>query len=387
MTYMRRVIHPVGQGAFYTETFDKFCVVYDCGSYNDGHSMPQGAKDSLLDEINVFQPGKVDLIFISHFHMDHINGVKELLRQCGNHTKIVLPQVSKEIKALYLVSASLKNDSSLPTYTRLSQEYTEFLTRISEQIVLVSEEGQQADPITVERLRNTVFSGQKLLVDGKWMYVPVYFKSKEVDALAEQFVEESGVDVDENGIMSIEDETKWKEIVKIYKKLTRYNPGKENNVSLIVYSGPVKKAIVDDVCMPETIFPIGRMHRLSFFDGGRYYRPLRDHHSGALYVGDMECGAAWDKVNKTLGPVPDGIHHSVLDTIGLVQISHHGSWNEFNEKLANELSPSVAFCCFGSQNTYSHPTYRTLKEFLKNGFTVIPMDETGCDLDSWIDIF
>ena len=67
-TILTRAIHPVGQGAFYSEIFSarkktRFTAVYDCGS-ND--------KEYLKTNIEKF--GTVDLVFISHFHNDHING-------------------------------------------------------------------------------------------------------------------------------------------------------------------------------------------------------------------------------------------------------------------------------------------------------------------------
>ncbi len=70
-----RTIHPVGQGAFYAETLhrpgfnnDKH-IVYDCGV------MPLSKR--LKEEINTFLPNNsiIDVLFISHFHADHVNGI------------------------------------------------------------------------------------------------------------------------------------------------------------------------------------------------------------------------------------------------------------------------------------------------------------------------
>lgn len=73
-----RNIHPVGQGAFYSETLhrhglndDKY-VVYDCGV------LPMSSR--LEEEIKNFLPkgSVIDVLFISHFHADHVNGLKLL---------------------------------------------------------------------------------------------------------------------------------------------------------------------------------------------------------------------------------------------------------------------------------------------------------------------
>ena len=84
-TNLTRTIHPVGQGAFYSETFcvrrkKLFTTVYDCG--ND---------KKVSAEAKIEKMHKVDLIFISHFHDDHINGIKKILNK---NTLIIIPGIS-----------------------------------------------------------------------------------------------------------------------------------------------------------------------------------------------------------------------------------------------------------------------------------------------------
>lgn len=71
---MIRTFHSVGQGAFYSEDFDNFKMVYDCGSYKN--------KDLIENEVkNSFDTKEViDAVFVSHFHEDHINGLEFLLK-------------------------------------------------------------------------------------------------------------------------------------------------------------------------------------------------------------------------------------------------------------------------------------------------------------------
>ncbi len=83
---LTRTIHSVGQGAFYSETFSVrreklFTAVYDCGR---NKNVSAAAKIEKLH--------KVDLIFISHFHDDHINGIKEI--QQNSNPLIVIPGIS-----------------------------------------------------------------------------------------------------------------------------------------------------------------------------------------------------------------------------------------------------------------------------------------------------
>ena len=102
---LERTFWPVGHGAFYTEKFGgRVTVVYDCGS---GLAPVRniGGKDvspkDVADRVNGFLPPKkdedgnvikdIDLLFISHFHADHINGVPALLPRVK---RLVLPYFS-----------------------------------------------------------------------------------------------------------------------------------------------------------------------------------------------------------------------------------------------------------------------------------------------------
>lgn len=77
----KRVFHPVGQGAFFTETFFNkeegygSTIVYDCGSIS--------SKELLYREIDNFknEHKSFNILFISHFDADHVNGLKRLLEK------------------------------------------------------------------------------------------------------------------------------------------------------------------------------------------------------------------------------------------------------------------------------------------------------------------
>lgn len=103
---MTRTIHPVGQGAFYTECFEdngkKYNIVYDCGS----DTTTSSARNSLIDkEIKqIFEKEEIiNALFISHFHRDHINGIATLLRHC--RVKYVFLPVIDNISKLLLISS------------------------------------------------------------------------------------------------------------------------------------------------------------------------------------------------------------------------------------------------------------------------------------------
>lgn len=90
-----RTFHPVGHGAFYTERFYEdnnphpiFTAVYDCGSITKGTAL----RSAIDSEFSTYKD--IDVVFISHFHEDHINGLDYLKRKCSIKY-IVIPLMPK----------------------------------------------------------------------------------------------------------------------------------------------------------------------------------------------------------------------------------------------------------------------------------------------------
>jgi len=91
-----------GQGLFYggkiycRESKQVFTIVYDCGT--------SGRISNLYEEIDYFKrmnyylekdkEDKIDLLFISHLHYDHVSGIKHLLEKFKVEN-IILPYIDK----------------------------------------------------------------------------------------------------------------------------------------------------------------------------------------------------------------------------------------------------------------------------------------------------
>lgn len=99
---VERYHYPIGQGIFSAQIIrgpeEKYVCVYDCGSTNGSKNIPTYVKD--LDKK---ADGKIDLLVISHFDADHVNGVKEL-DKIFKIEKIIIPYLSRQERILFLLN-------------------------------------------------------------------------------------------------------------------------------------------------------------------------------------------------------------------------------------------------------------------------------------------
>ncbi|MCX8524677.1 hypothetical protein OF897_12210 [Chryseobacterium formosus] len=105
------IIHPVGQGLFYSGKIShknkvKFRMVFDCGSVTSG---------AYQSEINIYRDDDflkykiIDLLVISHFHQDHVNQIGNLLNGKIKIKKLVMPFLTYE-ERLFLVLKQFTRD-------------------------------------------------------------------------------------------------------------------------------------------------------------------------------------------------------------------------------------------------------------------------------------
>ncbi|NVO10106.1 MAG: MBL fold metallo-hydrolase [Bacteroidales bacterium] len=355
---MIRTFHSIGQGAFYTEEFDGFTVVYDCGSDNN---IPLIEKEIR----GIFEQNqKIDAVFISHLHADHVNGLAYLLGYC-NVKKVFLPLINENVRLNLHVYNALENRLELPIIQSIL-DLGENQTSIGDtQFIFVPETGDESQPEILGEATDfdtvnskNVFQNPKIGLPSfsKWVFIPFNFRNQSRSNDLKNRLIANNLDFD-----SIEEfESLWNDADKRVLLREIYNsiPGSLNANSLTLYSGPEIKA------------------------GGHFfyrYIPFSHRHyfghlTGGLYFGDYEAKGT-QKWNQFINHYKD-----FWDLVGTVQIPHHGSRHNYNREI-NLNYPKLSIISAGYSNCHRHPHSSTVRDIIKDGGLPIMITErTGSRL-------
>lgn len=346
-----RVIHPIGQGAFYSERIEcddrTYNIVYDCGSgnFNKAPKLLEREIASCYKKNDV-----IDVLFISHFDNDHINGINELRRHISEIKNVIVPLIEQDDFWFY----SIENNE----FERFYNSLTELANNVYK-VRPASEDDKyyhlndiglidlsESEEGSFEVQNATKFSLRRSI---DWCYIPFnYDKKTRLNILKNELVKNgisekeltSGWDVVEHHIDNIK---------KAYKKVVT---GGANKTSLILYSGGV-----------EGEYEYWQYQGCMCYYPRLYHRPFyRYDKEGCLYFGDNDLNQAnilYDLKRKL---------NSLVERVGTIQVPHHGAIDNFNDDIfAINNSVKLFFVSLGNKNTYRHPSSRVVAEILKNG--------------------
>lgn len=310
---IKRVLHPIGQGAFFTEQFYDTRkkavqnVVYDCGSFTN---MPTLLENEIR---NTFEKNDhIDVLFISHFDEDHVNGLMALLRQAtiDSETKVIIP-----FRYPYLLMVM---EEDYPSLARFMMQ----IFNLDAQVIGV-EDGNDynglGETIDIENLNgNMTLGGRQVIRVMKnqkpvWYYYP--FMIPDLESLQKVFIDKI------DGKVNLKDPCeiieKRKTLRDIYKTVGKRKGGvtKINVNSLLMLSFPA-----------EGIKYNANVWHLINLCGMR--------NPTCLYTGDANLKGKWYDGVRVL--VTDILNNYSKGTkVGMVQVPHHGSIKCFPADIAD----------------------------------------------------
>ena len=378
---MTRTFHPVGQGAFYTERFEAynrgtFTIVYDCGSTTLSKKvMGSKIKEALPED------SQIDILFISHFHADHINGIEALKKHCRIKT-VILPLLSYEAKILlkvaYYLDQKEESSSRLPydQFEKLIDDPASFFGENETKVITIAPvEGEphiqeglpEAIDISQTTRGKTFASGIPLypFQDINWFFIPFNYKQSERRKQFECAIERKGISLGD--IDTIDKIASQKQLLR-----RAYNSieGDLNENSMILFSGSVacwNTAHCMGKCLnlfhPRCHFYYCDRYSINYCNYGQHRlgADSRIFQSGCLYLGD---------INLNKGDLIEDIGTRLkffLPCLGTIQIPHHGSKHNFDNSILKLGNIHFAVFSFGKKNRYGHPSASTVRDVVLSG--------------------
>ena len=346
------VLHPVGQGAFFTEQFyDEsgkavYNVVYDCGSFT---SVPNLVEYEIRNSFE--KNAHIDMLFISHFDEDHVNKLTALQNQTkiDKDTKVIIP-----FKYPYLLMVM---DDDYPTLARFVMR----MFNSGARVIGVDEyidENRQGESIEIDRLDSSITLGGKNVIrldKVLWYYYPFMLP----DQSSLQKVFEGKV----KGIVNLDDPneilTKRKELRNIYKTIGKTKGGvtRINVNALFMLSFPA----VNVACNTNIWHQINLKGNVA---------------PTCFYTGDSNLkGNGYDEVKQRVTDILDV--YSKGTKVWMMQVPHHGSDKCFPEKMADR-SDGFSECAFMNCNPWHRQQVfdsGIIGEFTRNNKTLLLVTE------------
>lgn len=372
-----RTVHPIGQGGFYTETLmtdldeitnkcqKEYTVVYDCGG-NSQKSMELYLKKYLHKNPDGSKM-KIDAVFISHLHADHVNGLEYLLKNADVRL-LILPQLDE----VMLLDALVYNYSSPHSKDEIERANSLILelskvdghlgqTRIVQvghaepEEMFSIEEAEEFDVLNPDG-RTRVNSRTLFMLDTSsfWVYVP-YNPPAKCESY-KKFMDAMKPYIGD----SIESTAKKikghiKDCKKIYEK---YFGEDHNAYSMTLYSGLGKQP------HHYWVKPFGRSDRYS---GPRECYRVNDYYDtpNCLFTGDFEPDLFIDDLKRFYSQVWKGIRS--------IQVPHHGSRNNYHQDFYEYAIRG--FISAGVNSKHHHPNIDTLINIRDHGCQPVVVTE------------
>ena len=350
-----RIIHPIGQGGFYSETLkegdQEVTVVYDCGG-NSKPFMENYLKNYFpkIDEDPTKQKKTIDAVFISHMHEDHVNGLIFLLENY-NVRYLFLPQLNLgELLEVYVYNSKKSNsvgNQLLSIFYANNQDVMTFRDTLVYKVPHSNEDGLLQLEISENDLniqQNNHIShfsrGMKIHYNRKWLFIPYNpprhtILNGERRSFYNYFrdILNGGKEFGINDIKSIVKKIGKRACKEVYKEYF----GSHNSYSMTLFSG----AVLSDI--------------ENYHNDYYYYIPwphLPFNSPNCLYMGDFEA-----KDDVSLRNLRN-FYNPIWESISSLQVPHHGSRNNHNPLLYNFAR--LGFISVGEKNRYHHPNVDTL---------------------------
>ncbi|WP_321338114.1 hypothetical protein [uncultured Cohaesibacter sp.] len=387
---------PVGQGLFLSGLISSskggsFSWVYDCGSISKPTSKGPVLPRALKDFRNQHNGNCIDMVTLSHFDEDHVNGITDLIK--GTKIKaLVLPYVDLLQRLFIAFDEQIATDDPLFEFFVNPTAYLSERADI-DQIVFVPPvgpddiapetpevpgpegpidgarfevrdpiEGDVDDPTLIDQKSSYVRQlrkGGKIVIPSYWEFLPYNDASRFPDV--SNHFRTSVVQVVNSILANPKNcSAELKHLKDIYDRNFGNSGRRRNIISLFLYSGSISKNL-------------------------RIQRHISTHQvrwNGAYTnFGQLFTGDGYLKTQTQLAALTRYLSADRrLERAGVVQVMHHGALGNWHPGVAKALSPAVSIF---SSDPNRAPTYHPNSEVLRDFWPYCPVQvdkDTGFHL-------
>jgi len=423
--------HSVGQGLFYSSSSQldnniSANVIFDCGSENI---------ELINNEIDEYGNNDIDILIISHLHYDHISGLEHLL-QTRNVNTVILPYLFPKERLLlqflnynkpewyntflsnpysYLNEKEnvrkviiINGDNGNNEY---SENYPNEFSRLNDNLIKeksIQIQLKKTSRVTSEQIgtdERIQFDGKlSLMKDKGYILISnMYFSffnykindDKKVIAFDKE-IKRLGITDAKSIPVQLQNDKGCRLFKKSYKILIK----DINITSLAAYQGfvlPFSKRKHSIAICSFNAFQDDFINNLfccncdGFIDGRFHGRFIKDYKykfyfdcfcdyckhcncskmTGTLLLGDIKLDYKIKKRKEMF------IHFkNLLPSVKLVQLSHHGAENGWNDDLINKIpKSSIYIASHRTTNKYHHPHKKVILKLAENNRKFISVTE------------
>lgn len=362
-----RTFHPVGHGAFYTERFYDgsgkciFTAVFDCGCFEAAKKGVNHHLNHINTTIqNTFNANDViDVLFISHFHTDHINGIDFLLKHC-DIKRIYIPILTPRV----ILEAFLFNCIQTGSTDNIGNELIEkFATSQIPNVTQIRSNRKNQKDVQLKEVEITLNHNRFLSSHSKlchsnisWTFIPFNLLEGQMNKLLYKRSPLKGLvrnrQVDFVKLHNFITSNSISQLQQIYKQALKVEHNSYSMTVLSYYSQYNPKNTQYQIWWNNNI-----IQNISLIN--------------CLYMGDFEANANYPKQNTNIDALKS-FYSTRWREIGLLQVPHHGSKHNYDDKLYDVQRLCVI--SHGDPDKYHHPDIYVVNRIQQHHCT--PIDVT-----------
>ncbi|MHB8366115.1 MAG: ComEC/Rec2 family competence protein [Acidithiobacillus sp.] len=363
---------PVGHGCFHSAYVQAnkttFHYIYDCGSKKPT-ALRQQINRYIENQLMHGSSCTIDMLVISHFHADHINGIDFLFSKNVTVKNIVVPHLNDDYELLVLAQLAARGPAAWGQLSGLVIDPSAWVRSRNQEtnIIKVSDiDGANLD------ITSAPTEGEGWNLDSNEIHhttpIRVYTKSKPFWLFKFYVQREDDIKDDIiNEITKCLNKTKddlkrdlknpswikrhWRDIERVFSRIVK--PHKQNAISLLLHSAP------DGACIEEIL---------------ARYKCWRLKNKTCMCLDCCLCsGLGWLGTGDAELKSPTSFsqfksHFStLLDRVDTIMIPHHGSILNYNSELAEIAEHSIITSNYNIDPRGQHPSQAVMDDLKING--------------------